>query len=321
VADTVYVDTVTLITADSMNDFNRVQYTILGDPATAIAALNALTVNGSDIASPGGGTLNLDAATGDCVDVTGTNSITAITLAAGDRRIVRFTGILTLTHGSSLVLPGALNITTAAGDIAIFQGYASSVVRCVSYQKLTGDSVRGGLVFLGSRTASASATLEFASLLSATYDEYIFEMVGLVPATDAQNFLMRLSIDNGSNYKSGASDYQYYNVAKNNAGTDLGIASAGATAFIAASGVSSTAGDGGINGQIHLYNVNSTTQKKQMKYHINTYASATGGQFHVGGGTAVQATITGAAVNAVQFLMGSGNLTSGTIYLYGVKKA
>ncbi|MBP3958331.1 hypothetical protein J8F10_24040 [Gemmata sp. G18] len=79
------------------------------------------------------GTVDLSAVYSRAVDVTGTTTITAITLAEGDWRIVRFTGALTLTHGSSLVLPGAANITTVAGDFAVFQGYGSSVVRCVGY--------------------------------------------------------------------------------------------------------------------------------------------------------------------------------------------
>lgn len=89
------------------------------------------TMQGADIASAG--TLNLETATGNIVDVTGTTGITAITLSQGHWRMVRFTGALTITHGASLVLPGAANITTAAGDYAIFAGYASSVVRCMSY--------------------------------------------------------------------------------------------------------------------------------------------------------------------------------------------
>lgn len=95
--------------------------------------------HGADIASAS--TINLDTATGDLVDVTGTTAITAITLAEGEERTVRFTGILTLTHGASLVLPGSANITTAAGDFAIFRGYASGVVRCVSYSPLTGAAI------------------------------------------------------------------------------------------------------------------------------------------------------------------------------------
>ena len=107
--------------------------TTLSIPGAAIridnAALNE--AQGSDIASAS--TINLDTATGNLVDVTGTTTITAITLSKGRQRVVRFTGILTLTNGASLVLPGGGNITTAAGDFAIFRGYASGVVRCVGY--------------------------------------------------------------------------------------------------------------------------------------------------------------------------------------------
>ncbi len=93
--------------------------------------IDNLHIHGADIASAG--TINLDTATGDLVDVTGTTAITAVTLAEGRERTVRFTGALTLTNGASLVLPGGANITTSAGDMAVFRGYAGGVVRCVSY--------------------------------------------------------------------------------------------------------------------------------------------------------------------------------------------
>lgn len=112
------------------------------DPsAAALAAktLDSLTIHGADKASAG--TLNLDTATGDLVDVTGTTTITAITLTEGRWRTVRFTGILALTHGSSLVLPTAADITTAVGDYAIFRGYAAGVVRCVGYFRANGTAL------------------------------------------------------------------------------------------------------------------------------------------------------------------------------------
>lgn len=99
-------------------------------------AYDRLTVHGADVASAG--TIDLDAATGNLVDVTGTTAITAITLADGRERTVRFTGALTLTHGASLVLPSGANITTAAGDYATFRGYAAGVVRCVNYERASG---------------------------------------------------------------------------------------------------------------------------------------------------------------------------------------
>lgn len=115
-----------------------------------------LQEHGSDVASAT--TTNLNTATGELIDITGTTTITGITLAEGKTRTVRFTGILTLTHGASLVLPGQANITTAVGDYAIFKGYGSSVVRCVIYNRLSGESVVGVQVgdllysFAGSRS-------------------------------------------------------------------------------------------------------------------------------------------------------------------------
>jgi hypothetical protein len=90
---------------------------------------------GGDVASAS--TIDLDAATGDLVDVTGTTPITAITLSEGRTATVRFTAALTLTNGASLVLPGATNRTTVAGDVAMFRGYASGVVRCVNYMPVS----------------------------------------------------------------------------------------------------------------------------------------------------------------------------------------
>lgn len=108
----------------------------LSDVSNKKTSLDNLSVHGSDVASAT--TTNLETSTGDLIDVTGTTTITAITLNDGHERTVRFTGILILTHGASLLLPGAANITTAAGDFAVFRGYAAGIVRCVGYQKAAG---------------------------------------------------------------------------------------------------------------------------------------------------------------------------------------
>lgn len=52
--------------------------------------------------------------------ITGTITITSFGTNYNGPRFVRFAGILTLTHNATtLILPGAANITTAAGDRAI----------------------------------------------------------------------------------------------------------------------------------------------------------------------------------------------------------
>jgi hypothetical protein len=114
----------------------------LSDLAFKYTAKDNISIHGADIASAA--TVNLETATGDLVDVTGTTTITAITLNEGHERTVRFTGILTLTNGASLVLPSGASITTAAGDFAVFRGYAAGVVRCIGYQKASGAAIVAG---------------------------------------------------------------------------------------------------------------------------------------------------------------------------------
>lgn len=93
-----------------------------------------LSAKGDDIASAT--TLNLNLAMGDLVDVTGTTTITAITLDEGLTRTVRFTGALTLTNGASLITGTGGDIVTVAGDFCTLRGYASGVVRIINYQRL-----------------------------------------------------------------------------------------------------------------------------------------------------------------------------------------
>lgn len=85
-------------------------------------------------------TVAIGAAAANDITISGTTTITAFdTIAAGAERRVTFSGVLTLTHnGTSLILPGAANITTAAGDVATFLSLGSGNWRCVDYQRASG---------------------------------------------------------------------------------------------------------------------------------------------------------------------------------------
>lgn len=133
----------------------------LSDLASPKTGFDTISVHGTDVASAS--TVNLDTATGVLVDVTGTTAITAITLSDGRERVVRFTGILTLTNGASLVLPGGANITTAAGDFAVFRGYAAGVVRCVLYTRANGKALV---------TAVASSDISAATLAALSFGPF-----------------------------------------------------------------------------------------------------------------------------------------------------
>lgn len=88
-------------------------------------------------------TTDIGAAASNYVSITGTTTITGLgTKVSGAIRWAKFTGALTLTHNAtSLILPGGVNITTAAGDTAIFVSEGSGNWRCLSYQKANGKAV------------------------------------------------------------------------------------------------------------------------------------------------------------------------------------
>jgi hypothetical protein len=98
----------------------------------AFGGVMDIMAQGADIASAA--TTNLGGSTGSYVRITGTTTITSLgSASAGIKRTVQFLGSLTLTHSTSLVLPGNANIQTAAGDVAVFISDGSSSWRCVSY--------------------------------------------------------------------------------------------------------------------------------------------------------------------------------------------
>jgi hypothetical protein len=113
----------------------------LSDVASKVAAKDNISVKGTTIASAA--TTDLSTATGDFVDISGTTTITAFgTTAAGVERTVRFTGILTLTYNAtSLILPSAANITTAAGDTAVLRSLGSGNWLCVDYARAAGTAL------------------------------------------------------------------------------------------------------------------------------------------------------------------------------------
>lgn len=100
-----------------------------------------LASKGADIASAA--TTDLGAVEGFSHDITGTVTITSFgTVSAGIHKVVKFEGVLTLTHNAtSLILPGGVNITTADGDVGWFTSEGSGNWRCLSYVKATGKSI------------------------------------------------------------------------------------------------------------------------------------------------------------------------------------
>lgn len=77
---------------------------------------------------------------GNSLHITGSTAITGFAAApqAGARRTLVFDGIVTLTNGANLILPGGANLTTAAGDSCVVLAETTTRFRIVSYTRADG---------------------------------------------------------------------------------------------------------------------------------------------------------------------------------------
>jgi hypothetical protein len=98
---------------------------------------------GADIASVGTPTIP---DTGNFFDITGTTAISSFVIAAHRIFALQFDASTQLEHSASLVLPGAANITTQAGDAAMFLTVAANTCICLVYTRADGTPVRGGSI-------------------------------------------------------------------------------------------------------------------------------------------------------------------------------
>jgi hypothetical protein len=132
--------------------------TMTGDLVMSSAQIQG--AKGADVTSATALTLGTD---GNFFDVTGTTTITSInTVKVGTTVILQFDAVLTLTHhATDLILPGGANITTAAGDIAVFTEYASGDWKCDVYTKADGSA-------LVVTEAQVKAALDGANITSVT---------------------------------------------------------------------------------------------------------------------------------------------------------
>ncbi len=106
-------------------------------------------------------TVNMASVPQGVVSISGTTTITGLgTVSAGIIKTLIFQGALTFTHNATtLILPGAASITTAAGDVAIMASEGSGNWRCLSYSKASGFAVSFGAVLSGVGAATGAATI------------------------------------------------------------------------------------------------------------------------------------------------------------------
>ena len=294
-------------------DWNIVSYTRAnGQP---------ISWSGSDVTVASGTNTDIASTGSNFVTVSGTTTITSFDNAtsptaslANPLYQLKFSGILTLTYNAtSLILPGAANITTAPGDTALAEYIGSGNWNVITYIK-AGKVVSSGpaLIYSGAISAGASSyEYDFAS----SYPSYRVIVNGITPATTNQNlnfnFRASASVINGSNS---------YNWVDNKitAGVAVEPTSSGGDTKFPVGGSSGDWGTGTTNGSVDLYifpdpisGQFDATASYSTAYqnHSGNFSGSTGQVYCVGNGSSV--------VSGVQFEFATGNISGGTFEVYG----
>jgi hypothetical protein len=175
----------------------------------------------------------------------------------------------------------------------------------------------GGLVLLEQHTASSSASLDFTSWYSSSYDEYRIEIVGLVPATNADSLRIRMSTNGGSSYDTGSNYSWGVMVVSSSAGFTSSAGSATTTSIsLTPPNYVGNAATGGVSGSYTFSTPGSAALYKPVYGSLGAWVTD-GFFWHMtGAGSYVVTT----AVNAFQVFFLGGNIASGTIRVYGLAK-
>ena len=174
----------------------------------------------------------------------------------------------------------------------------------------------GSVVLLEQHTASSSATIDLTAWYSSSYDHYRIDLINVVPATNAATLRLECSTDGGSTWDT-TSAYGHSSQYSNWSGANGVVNSAGETSAFVGGTLSNSAGGGGLNGELHLYQPGSSTAQKSFIIDL-TFWSDDGNYYRMQtGGWYVSTT----AVDGIRFLMSSGNIATGIFRIYGIKNS
>ena len=181
--------------------------------------------------------------------------------------------------------------------------------------KWVSGSGGGGLVLLEQHAASASASLDFTTFVSSSYDEYEIHIVGLIPAS-ASDLWMRMSTDGGATYDT-SGVYANDSFVWRAGGSAVGGGTAATKCILSFAGGSNQVQSSTthvVNAHMRLFDPASASAYKAISGSVSYFdGNRVRNEFR----DAYESTT---AVNAVRFLMSTGNITSGTIRIYGVQK-
>ena len=172
---------------------------------------------------------------------------------------------------------------------------------------------------LATLTASSDATLANTSAMTSAYDEYMFVMTDLHPATNEVDFGFQVNVDGQSGYNETITSTfwrAHHDEANSYAsiGYETTMEQQQGTAYSWMSANTGNDADQAMSGILHIFSPANTTYVTHFYSRCNNYHS---GDYTVDSFTAGYINATG-AITDISFKFDSGNIDAGVIQIYGI---
>lgn len=187
--------------------------------------------------------------------------------------------------------PGTTTVFTKLRNNPISQGEGDSTAPAVQ---------RNIKHIIATRTASASATIDFSDVMDGTYKKYVVELINVIPSVNGSIMLSPL--------ETGGSTWRTGNVYTTTAAIN--------TALAIAINVQNTTAHGGVSGYLEIHDPSSSSVNATVHNYLSHISSATGLMVIDSLAAAMYEATT--AVTGIRFVMNSGTIASGEFRLYGI---
>lgn len=209
---------------------------------------------------------------------------------------------------SVIAVAGQTNLTPSSptDTLTIVAGGSTVLTTNPGSNSLTITTASNGLTLLANLVPTVAARVNFLSTFTASYDNYLIEVQGILPVSDtATTTGLQFQLAVGGVANSGTI---YYNA--------LSGASSGAATTQGTTGMSNSAAGKGLSGNFYIFNTNDSTNDKQCMSHLMGVDATTAHQF-VSTGTQFN---NSSVVTGISFFWGTGAnfVATGRIRVYGI---
>ena len=178
----------------------------------------------------------------------------------------------------------------------------------------------GAITLISTQTASNSSEITFTSGIDSTYDEYMFKFINIQSSDESADFAFQVDTGTNTSYNQTITStfFDAYHTENDSANQLRYLGGnrdqANQTALQSLSVLSAGGSDESDNGTLILYNPSSTTF---VKHFMSRFANMITGNY-AGDAFGAGYVNTTSAITRIKFALTSGNITSGTIKMYGV---